>query len=143
MACRCHDPLMIRRHLDVSKPDILSGRQIVMGIVLENDTDIATECRGFKVTEVDTIQSYSPTRWIVQATQKFDQGRLPRTVIPHKRHALARANGQRDVLKYLSRTGRIFKTDMVEHDPGSHWAGKSLWRRRFEDLSLQIEKLVE
>ena len=116
MARRRGNPTVLGRRFDVSKPDVLGGRHIVVGVILENDPDVTPQGLGIEVTNVDTIDRDRPSRRIVETTQEFDQRRFTGTVVTHDRYALAWMNGERDVLKDLSCPGWVLEADVVEDD---------------------------
>src|SRR3989475_2526719 len=97
-ARRRDDPIVIGRRFDVAEPDVLSGRHLVLGVVLKDDSDLPSQRGRCKIADVDAVDGDGPPRRVVETAQELDQGRLPRAILAHQRDALARTNGQRDVL---------------------------------------------
>ena len=47
-------PLSVRRQIYVPEPDVLASRQVVLGVILENDANFAPKSRSIQITQPHT-----------------------------------------------------------------------------------------
>src|SRR4030065_2246697 len=114
-----------------------------MGIILEDNTDLAAKILGTKFAKVYAIQRDASGGGIIKAAEQFDQGCLARAVFSDERNVLARTDRQCDIVENRLIAGAIAKADMLEGNALPKWSRKRARRRGLHNTWLHVEKLVQ
>ena len=64
-----YDPIVVWRTFDISEPDVLTHRFIILFIVLKNHTDMAAQYSGFKISQVGSIDRDPAGNGVIKSAQ--------------------------------------------------------------------------
>src|ERR1041385_5761035 len=129
--------------LQISHPDVVADRRVVLNRLLEKHRDPSAQFLDGKITQIGSVQGHSAALGIVKTAQQLDQRALARTVCSYDCQHAACGDGQIEVLQRdLARTG-IPERDVVKTDAFTQTDGRSRCSFRRNHQRLQVQKLEE
>src|SRR5215831_20084113 len=134
---------MVRRQVDVSKPNILFSSKFILNIILKYHTDLTTQKSRVKVSYVYAVHGDSTRGRIVEPTQQLNQGRLAGTVFAHQSDNFARLNREMNTAEGLAGASRVLKANLFETDASTHGSRDKRGRQGTGNMRLQRQKFID
>ena len=78
---RGFDPGPVAERVDLAKSNVLTNKQDIAHVILEDDTDFAAQILHVALAQVDSVQQNLPFGVVVEPCQKLDQGRFSGSVL--------------------------------------------------------------
>src|ERR1039457_2981864 len=78
---RGFDPGPVAKRVDLAKSNVLTNKQVIAHVILEDDADFAAQILHVALAQVDSVQQKLPFGGVVEPCQKLDQGRFSGSVL--------------------------------------------------------------
>ena len=79
--------------------DVLAGRDLVGGVVLEHHAELAAQLLRVVLADIEAVDQDLARVRVVEAAQQLDDRRLAGAVASDQRHRLPRLDGEGDVVQ--------------------------------------------